>query len=69
MTPIETTSASAGIRLNRLASSNASHDDPRVIAALEKYFALCENGPPPDRHEFLAQYPEISASSARVWKV
>jgi serine/threonine protein kinase len=43
------------------ASASASQDDPRVIAALERYLALWEQGPPPDRDAFLADHPDIAA--------
>jgi hypothetical protein len=53
---------SQSVRVDRLnASLSTSHDDPRVIAALEKYLTLCEQHAPPDCESFLANYSEIAA--------
>ncbi|MEX2138374.1 MAG: serine/threonine-protein kinase [Pirellulales bacterium] len=54
--------ASRFVQSNRLSgvSITASHDDPRVIAALEKYLLLCEEGAPPERQSFLAGFSEIA---------
>jgi eukaryotic-like serine/threonine-protein kinase len=48
-------------------SANAparSLDDPRVIEAVEAYFAALEAGEKPDRHAFLASYPDVAEALA-----
>jgi serine/threonine protein kinase len=46
------------------AVSELSHGDARLAKALERYVNACEAGTPPDRDEFLADYPEIAAELA-----
>jgi serine/threonine protein kinase/WD40 repeat protein len=39
-------------------------EDPRVLQAVEEYLAVRQAGRGPERHEFLARYPEIAATLA-----
>jgi serine/threonine protein kinase len=55
-------------RVRTDAPSNApavAPDDPRVIQAVEEYFAALETGPTPDRQEFLARHREIAEALAK----
>jgi serine/threonine protein kinase/tetratricopeptide (TPR) repeat protein len=38
----------------------AAEDDARLAQALEEYLAAVEEGHPPERHDFLARYPDIA---------
>ena len=38
----------------------AAEDDARLVQALDEYLAAVEAGHPPERHDFLARYPEIA---------
>jgi eukaryotic-like serine/threonine-protein kinase len=46
------------------AVSELSQGDARLAKALERYVNVCETGTPPDRDEFLADYPEIATELA-----
>ncbi len=41
-----------------------SLEDPRVLQAVEEYLAAHQAGNGPERHEFLARYPDIAAALA-----
>jgi serine/threonine protein kinase/Flp pilus assembly protein TadD len=41
-------------------ASRPTPDDPRVVRALEEYSAALKAGHRPDRHEFLASYPDVA---------
>jgi hypothetical protein len=46
------------------AESGDSLDDPRVLQAMEEYLRLLQAGERPDRHAFLAGYPEVAPALA-----
>ena len=40
--------------------SASSLDDPRLLAAMERYLELIEQGTAPERDRYVERYPEIS---------
>jgi Flp pilus assembly protein TadD/serine/threonine protein kinase len=64
MNPTESGSSRAVDAVDSPGGAAVALDDPRLIRALEEYRALLDAGQKPDRHDFLASYPEISQALA-----